>query len=265
MSASPHSRVTFAAEPFAPELSVVLPARNEAEIIASTVRTVAAFLAEVEPSYEIIVGDSASSDGTADRVRALGLDRVRVVREERPGKGRVLTAAFRSARGRIVGFLDADLEIPVQTLVPLLDGLRQGPHAAIAVKDPGAARPLGRRLLTGGYNALVALLLGSRLADHQAGCKLFDGPALRALLAEGPEPSPGWLWDTEILLRLQRRGAWIHSVPSVPEATRPSRFRISDIALAGRDLLRLWARLSTKRDVTPLVPSTPVDAPSLRV
>jgi glycosyltransferase involved in cell wall biosynthesis len=197
-------------------------------------------------------------------VAGLGLDRLRLVREDRPGKGRVLTAAFRASRGRIVGFLDADMEIPVRTFLPLLKAVRGGAHVAIAVKDSAAPRPWARRLLSSTYNRAVGLLLGSQLTDHQAGCKLFQGPALRALLSEGKDPSPGWLWDTEVLVRLQRRGARIHSVPFSPEATRPSRLGMTNVARAGGDLLGLWQRLSTEAEIEPLKLPSPIDAPSPR-
>ncbi|MDT8342015.1 MAG: glycosyltransferase family 2 protein, partial [Longimicrobiales bacterium] len=166
--------------PEPPILSLVIPARNEAAILEDTLRVVLPALRELEPRSEVIVGDSGSTDGTGDRVRELGLPGVRVVRADLPGKGRILSRALAEARGGIVGFLDADLEIPVGTLAPLLARVRQGADAAVAAKTPETdrERPRLRRFVSRTYNAVVGLLFGSRLPDHQAGCKLFRADAL---------------------------------------------------------------------------------------
>lgn len=242
----------------APTLSVVLPARNEAPIIEDSVHRVAAVLRELEPSHEIIVGDSASDDGTADRVLQMGVEGVRVVREELPGKGRILTRALSEARGRIVGFLDADLEIPPETLVPLLAAIQDGAHAAIATKTAGGdtRRPLVRRGMTRCYNAGARVLLGSTIPDHQAGCKLFWGPALRAVLPD--VASTGWLWDTEVLLWLLRRRARIEAVPCRPGPVRPSRVRPGHIAWVPGEFLGIWVR--TWRSRLSALPD-PLEAP----
>jgi glycosyltransferase involved in cell wall biosynthesis len=243
-----------------PLISLVLPARDEATIIQDSIRSVAAVLESLEPSYEIIVGDSGSRDGTGDRARALGLERVRVVREELPGKGRVLTRALGEARGRIIGFLDADLEIPPETLIPLLEVIRGGAHAAIAAKTPetDARRSVFRRALTRTYNAGVALLLGSSLPDHQAGCKLFWAPALRSVLPD--VVSTGWLWDTEVLMRLLRRRARIEAIPCRPGPVRPSRVRPGSIAWVPVEFLGIWTRIQLSR-FSPA--PAPLDAPDL--
>lgn len=230
-----------------PRLSIVLPARNEAALIEETVATVERFLAATEPDYEVIVGDSGSTDGTGDRVRRLGRPRVRVVREELPGKGRILTRALREARGEVVGFLDADLEIPVTTLEPLLSAVRDGADAAIAVKAGGGDRdrPRARRVLTRSANAAISLLFGTGLPDHQAGCKLFRGAELRPVLAQ--VRSTAWLWDTEVLVHMIRRGARVDTAPCRVGVARPGRIQARAVLSAARDLAILWVRMTRIR------------------
>lgn len=205
-----------------PVLSVVLPARNEAPVIGRTVPRVARYLDGLGLDYELLVGDSASTDGTGDAVRGLELEGVRVIRDELPGKGRILSRCLREARGRYVGFLDADLEIPEATLGALLERVHLGADAAVAVKDEGrSGRPLHRRLMSRVLNVLLRGLFGTGVSDHQAGCKIFRAGALATVLPR--VRSPGWMWDTEVLVLLRRIGCRVDQVPVVASATRPSR------------------------------------------
>ena len=195
-----------------PLVSVVLPARNEAATIAEVVRRVAAALERHGWPGEIIVGDSASVDGTA--ARALSADPgIRVVRAEEPGKGLILTRALLQARGEIVAFMDSDLDLAPEDLPALIAAVRAGAHCAAAAKtgEALAARPLLRRAGSRMVNLTARLALRTGLQDHQTGMKAFHGPTLRHVLPDVKER--GWLWDTEVLWRLRRSGATLTQVP----------------------------------------------------
>ena len=247
-----------------PALSLVLPARNEAALIRDTVLQVTQYLKDVEPSYEVIVGDSGSHDGTGDLVRALDLPNVRVIRDDLPGKGRILTRCLREARGSVVGFLDADLEIPVEMVGLLLQRIHTGADVAVAAKIADLDhRPLRRRLATVALNRVVRALFGSRFEDHQAGCKRFRAEVLAPVL-----PTlriMGWLWDTEVLVGLREQPIRIDTVGFEPRPTRPSHMSFGTIARTLWDLVGL-------RLVTPAAPrmgrtaaGAPVKAPSAHV
>lgn len=222
----------------APALSLVLPARNEAALIEDTVLEVTRFLEGIEPSYELIVGDSGSDDGTGDVVRAMGLSRVRVIRDPLPGKGRILTRCLHQARGHVVGFMDADLEIPVETVGRLLERMRAGAHVAVAAKTADLdTRPFRRRAATVTINWAIRTLFGSRLEDHQAGCKLFRADILAPLLPH--LRSTGWLWDTEVLVGLRGRPLRIDSVGFEPRPARPSHMSMRAMTRTLWDLAHL--------------------------
>lgn len=189
-----------------PLLSVIVPARNESGLIARSLVRLAEVLSRLDVPYEIIVSDSASTDRTARIVERQGLPYVRLVRNELPGKGRALTSGMNKARGRYIGFIDADLEIDPNFIVPLFDALRGGADFAIGVKTlPDPRRSRLRRTATFCYNALIRRVLGTPFSDHQAGLKLFQGDWLRPLLPR--VQSEGWFWDTEVLFALHRAGA----------------------------------------------------------
>lgn len=96
-----------------PEISVVVPAYNEAESIEACVREVAGVLSGVGRPFEILVVDDGSVDGTLDVLRAVKetVPELRAIRfKERCGQSAAMDAGFRNAAGAIVVTIDADLQ-----------------------------------------------------------------------------------------------------------------------------------------------------------
>ena len=101
-------------------ISAVIPAYNEEEYIAETVRA----LAETGLVDEIIVVDDASSDHTFRVASATGVKTLRLRR--RRGKRAAQDAGARAARGNYLLFLDADLGATAANVAPLLDPVLTG-------------------------------------------------------------------------------------------------------------------------------------------
>ena len=88
--------------------------------------------------------------------------------------------------------------------------------AAIATGSrllPGSStkRSLRRDVASKGFNLLVRTLLGSKLKDHQCGFKAFDTKKIQPLLNEVEDTH--WFWDTEMLVRAQRKGMRVDEIP----------------------------------------------------
>ena len=229
--------------PARPDVSVVIPARNEAGTVAEVIRRVDASLAARSWSREILVGDSASTDDTVEAALATGLP-VRVVSVSEPGKGRILTRSFREGRGRVVAFIDADLDLLPEDLPRLIQAVRDGSTCAVAVKTAAAraARPVARRIGSRVVNAAARLFLRTGLTDHQTGMKAFAGDALQRVLPDVVET--GWLWDTEVLWRIQRAGGSVVEVPVTLLDARGSGFRGVSGIDGARQLVALDRRLA---------------------
>ncbi|WP_214365398.1 bifunctional polysaccharide deacetylase/glycosyltransferase family 2 protein [Pseudonocardia sp. H11422] len=90
--------------PITEPVSVIVPAYNERECIASTVRSL---LAGDHP-IEVVVVDDGSTDGTADIVEGLGLPGVRVIRQRNAGKPAALNTGIAYARHDIIVMMDGD-------------------------------------------------------------------------------------------------------------------------------------------------------------
>lgn len=228
------------------KISIVLPAYNESAIAAESVREVDSWLALHGESYEIIVSDDGSNDGTAAIVEQLGLDAVRVVRQPHMGKGSALTAGLLEARADYIGFIDIDLEIPVHHVADCLSALEAGADAAIGSKvldkQEARRRPLRRRIATFGFNLLARILFRTGIGDHQAGLKMFRQASLAPLLPG--VGSTGWLWDTEVIARLSSVGATIEEVPITTRHVRPGHVNVVVTSLEMlKDLFILRRRL----------------------
>lgn len=97
-------------------VSVLVPAYNERECIANTVRSLTAS----DHPIEVIVIDDGSTDGTADIVEALWLPGVRVVRQPNSGKPAALNNGIRNARYDIVVMMDGDTVFEPSTVRELV-------------------------------------------------------------------------------------------------------------------------------------------------
>ena len=171
-----------------PGLSLVIPAFNEAAVIARAVAEAEAALARHFDRFEIIVVDDGSADDTAAEVFRILPDapHTRVVwHEANRGYGAALRTGFEAARYNLIAFTDADCQfdltdlarlVPLAAEVPVVVGYRA------ARKDPRR-----RRFLSWGYNVLARAWLGTRVRDCDCALKVFRREALSHLLPSSRE------------------------------------------------------------------------------
>lgn len=202
------------------ELEVVIPALNEEHRLPETLRSAATYLAEQDYTSAIVVVDNGSVDGTADVVRraaAASPVPIHLVGCSTPGKGSAVRRGFATSRARYVGFMDADLATPMQTLDRAVPLLRGGVPAVIASRNArGAVRAVPQSALrrAGGeaFRAASRTVLPG-IADSQCGFKFFSGPLVRRVL--GDCAIDGFSFDVELLGRFQRAGLGIAEIPVV--------------------------------------------------
>lgn len=219
------------------ELSIIIPAYNEEGRIGAMLQAYLPFFAaRYGAEVELIVVVNGSTDATAAVVgRLAGAHAgLRCLVEPRPiGKGGALILGFSEARGRIVGFCDADGSTPPEAFLALVQAVTGGDAVIASRWLPGAEvhprQPPSRRLASRVFNRLVRGLFGLRLTDTQCGAKAFDGQLLKAVL-----PSLGitrWAFDVDLLYQFKRRGASIREVPTVWRDVQGSKLRIPRASL----------------------------------
>jgi dolichyl-phosphate beta-glucosyltransferase len=183
-------------------LSIIVPAYQEAPIIAETLRKLAAWLDEHDyGQVEVIVVCADSTDKTAELARAEAgrfKDFQLVEPGPRVGKGRDVRAGVMRARGHYRLFMDADLATPLHHLDTIAALMTEEVDLAIAVRDLARIHPgLKRRLVSEIGNGLIRVALLPGIKDTQCGFKLFRDDVAEAVFSR--MTITGWGFDFEIL------------------------------------------------------------------
>jgi cellulose synthase/poly-beta-1,6-N-acetylglucosamine synthase-like glycosyltransferase len=187
-------------------ISVVVPAFNEQDTVAATVRTLAA---STHPQIEIIVVDDESTDATGSRVAALGLDNVRLVRVPSGGKATALNTGVALARNDLIVMVDADTIVDADALHELVRPFGDPSVGAVA----GNVKVGNRRRLLGRWQHIeyvIGFNLDRRLYDA-LGCIPTIPGALgafrrRALQEVGGLSHDTLAEDTDLTMAILRRG-----------------------------------------------------------
>jgi glycosyltransferase involved in cell wall biosynthesis len=201
------------------DLSVVVPAYNEALRITPTLERLHAFLSTQPLRYEIVVVDDGSRDTTCDVVTGLmaSVANLRLVRQSpNRGKGAAVRAGMLAATGQIRIMTDADGSMPAEMLPRLLRPITSC-RAAIAIGSryaPGAhtdqKQPWYRVMWSRLCNKVIQRSLVPGVRDTQCGFKAFTAEAARELFAVAR--IDGWAFDLEILALAKRRGYTVEEV-----------------------------------------------------
>ena len=234
-------------------ISVVIPAYNEADRIQRCLHETHATLTELGVRFEIIAVDDGSFDQTLTRARlaAEGLDEVRVIGyPTNLGKGFAIVEGAKQARGDLILFVDADLEVHPRQLV-LLYGVLVGLEADVVIGSkmhPSSTieYPLKRRILSTGYYLLIRFMFRLPVRDTQTGLKLYRTEVLRRVA--GRLLVKRFAVDLEVLANAHRLGYRIAEAPVVVTRERSfPRVGSADALHVAWDTLAVWYRMYLRR------------------
>jgi glycosyltransferase involved in cell wall biosynthesis len=220
-----------------PEVSILVPAKDEVENLAEFVRQTREALLPLPYTCEVVVIDDGSRDGSADLLRDLSGKHpfVRVVthRSQR-GIADALASGADAARGRILVFYPADLQYrpgDIPGLVqPILDdaadlvtGTKQGHYE--------------KRFVSWVYNGLCRWLFGVRVTD------LNSVKAYRREVIDGMTTRPDWHRFMVVIAAAQGFRLAERPVPLQPRRAGKSKFGLGRIPVGVLDLLSVWFQL----------------------
>src|SRR5580704_13683769 len=161
------------------DISLILPAFNEASRIAATIGDVVSYFNAQNYKYELIVA-ADGDDGTREKACELAVTNrsIKVIGQQaRRGKGRGIREAVAIASGKVIGFADADNKVPIEEYGKLGPWLADGYEVVIgsrALLDSKIERPqpLYRRIGSTGFGIFMHLVVGlADLPDTQCGFK----------------------------------------------------------------------------------------------
>jgi dolichyl-phosphate beta-glucosyltransferase len=216
-----------AAQPLS--LSVVIPCYNEEQRLPRTIEQIERFLDARGDSYELILVDDGSADGTRRVMDEAAAQHKSVRIAALPGnrgKGRALAEGVRVSRGETVLVTDADLSTPIEELANLEAAIADGAGVAIASRAIKGSRvelsqPIYRVLMGKAFNIIVQLILLPGIWDTQCGFKLFRGDVAREVF-EGLT-TDGFGYDPEVLYLAKKKGVRIAEVPVVWRNSAPTK------------------------------------------
>ncbi len=229
------------------DISVVIACYQEEGHLEESVRQLAATLDATGRSYELIFVEDKSRDRTAEIVARLvegHANRRAVYHAQNVGRGGTVTEGFLLATGRIVGFLDIDLEVHCRFLPSVLEAIDRGADGATAFRHYSAGwRPtaLLRAFLSSGYRWLFRQMFDVPFRDPETGFKFFLRDKIVPVAQRTRDV--GWFWDSEIMILAHQAGLQLVEVPCRFErrADKQSTVRIA------RDVWRYLVAIRTFR------------------
>ncbi len=201
------------------DLSVVIPAYNEADWIGPTITRVLEYLRTRSWTFDVLVVVDGSRDRTDDVVRQIAEESPEVALVTNPinrGKGFSVRRGMLAARGRVVLFSDADLSTPIEEVERLIAALDDGHEVAIgsrglATSDVRVRQPIWRQSMGRIFNWFVQRIALPRIWDSQCGFKCFPREVALQLFTRQRIDRFGF--DVEILWIARRLGYRIAEVP----------------------------------------------------
>ena len=202
-----------------PEITIILPAYNEAGTIQQTVNEITGYFTARGMCHEIVVA-ADGDDGTRELVGSMipANPSIRVIGDSRRrGKGLGIREAVALAGGAIIGYVDADNKVPIEEYARLEPFLRNGYDLVTGSRAmPGARierrQPWYRRIGARGFHVFMQTLVGlPGIHDSQCGFKFFRNEAAKQIFAR--QRIDGYMFDVEVLALAQRLGYKIGQTP----------------------------------------------------
>ncbi|MCB4790910.1 MAG: glycosyltransferase [Elusimicrobia bacterium] len=199
------------------DVSIIITSYNEENLLEAGVNEIIKVMEQSGYSHELIFIDDCSSDKTRYLILKLVKDkpnRSYVFHEINVGRGGTINEGIKLAKGKIVGYLDIDLEVHARNIPVMIHAIKSGNDIATAFrvyKISLAPYDILRYILSIGYRKLLRLLLKTPLHDTEAGCKFFSREKILPLIDK--TQNKRWFWDTEIMTLSYLSGLKIVEIP----------------------------------------------------
>lgn len=194
-------------------ISLIIPCYNEGPYLERNLEDLYNLLDSLKFDFEMVIIDDKSGDDTLQRVKNFIKEKTNIqleVHEHNKGRGYTVAEGIKKAHGKVVGFIDIDLEVAAQNIIPLILKILEGYDVATGQRiykirwDP-------RWILSKGYIRLVKFICKTPFEDTETGIKFFNRENILPLLDEIEDTH--WFWDTEIMARSYYQGLKMIEMP----------------------------------------------------
>lgn len=198
------------------DISIIVACYNEEYLLEESIRFITSVLNDSVFSYELIFVDDKSSDRTRDIIGKLikkSKNFRALYHDVNQGRGKSVRDGISLAKGKVIGFIDIDLEVPpvyIPSFVRTILDSKADVVTGLRIYREGLSS-LHRAILSRGYSWLVRTILGIPLQDTETGYKFFDRKKVLPIIKKTHHD--GWFWDTEIMAYLYYGGLTIREVP----------------------------------------------------
>ena len=198
------------------DVSIVLPCYMEENSIENAVKQIFEVMGKTSYSFELIFVDDASKDKTKEKILKAAFEYPSVhhlLQEKNTGRGKAFINGAEISKGKIIGFLDADMEISPDVLPDVIREIQSGKDVCIVKRNytiEWSPEFLLRHLASITYKRIAWMLLNIPKLDTETGFKFFRREKLFSLLEK--TEAPGWFFDTEIVCLAYYNGMNISQV-----------------------------------------------------
>ncbi len=203
-----------------PFLSIIIPAYNEAKHLPLTLIDIDKHLKKADFSYEILIVNDGSIDGTAEAVERFShiMENLKLINQKNTGKGGAVKRGMLEAKGQIRLFMDADNSTSIDQFNKMVPYFKEGYGVVIGSRDINGAQlvppqPWYKRLGGNVGNLIIQVLLLPGIWDTQCGFKAFTAEATEKIFPL--IKINRWGFDVEILSLAKKFNYKIKEIPVV--------------------------------------------------
>lgn len=197
--------------------SIAVPLWNEEHRVENAYNKLHEYIVNSDLDLQLVFVTNGCIDNTVkilNKIKEKDPSLIHLDYPDQIGKGKAIEKALENVQTPYVIFMDCDLATDLRHIPKFIDFLENGADLVIAsrkLKESEATRSFKRRVFSNLYNLGVRILFRSKIKDHQCGFKGFRRESFISSLND--IESSGWFWDTELIVKAQRRDLNIIELP----------------------------------------------------
>ncbi len=236
-------------------LSLVIPCYNEEKNIYHNLLEISNIVNEFEKNFEIVCVNDGSIDNSRKEIAKAEKKEnciLCVSYDENKGKGYALKKGTEKANGKIIAFIDSDLELSpiyIKKYMEIMKATKSDVVIASKMHENSVLNyPLRRKILSFGYYLFLKMLFHLNVKDTQTGLKVFKGEVVKEAMLK--LETNGFAFDIELLALINQKGYKIVDAPISLDFSREhsmGRIKLRDIWNMMVDTIKIFYKIKFRK------------------